>query len=220
MVEYIASQDRCLLNIEANYYNQLDIEAFSQMMKDPSYCYKFYWLEAVVHIISEGKNETTFDEIIDENWVLELDGVKERSIYYEKLFNHLCDSCTLDLEEAGKLYKSIETYGQEIENGICLVRGSDSFVRPFIHFTFLKQPMKWRTERVSVIIFINFSNEDFVYRSNVYRHLNYLISNVENVKKVKENPKFSLIYKMLHMNWVYDRIDLIDNSQLPAFEDG
>ena len=56
MVEYIASQDRCLLNIEANYYNQLDIEAFSQMMKDPSYCYKFYWLEAVVHIISEGKN--------------------------------------------------------------------------------------------------------------------------------------------------------------------
>ena len=46
MVEYIASQDRCLLNIEANYYNQLDIEAFSQMMKDPSYCYKFYWLEA------------------------------------------------------------------------------------------------------------------------------------------------------------------------------
>ena len=59
MVEYIASQDRCLLNIEANYYNQLDIEAFSQMMKDPSYCYKFYWLEAVVHIISEGKNETT-----------------------------------------------------------------------------------------------------------------------------------------------------------------
>ena len=160
------------------------------------------------------------DEIIDENWVLELDGVKERSIYYEKLFNHLCDSCTLDLEEAGKLYKSIETYGQEIENGICLVRGSDSFVRPFIHFTFLKQPMKWRTERVSVIIFINFSNEDFVYRSNVYRHLNYLISNVENVKKVKENPKFSLIYKMLHMNWVYDRIDLIDNSQLPAFEDG
>ena len=31
-----------------------------------SFCYKFYWLEAVVHIISEGKNETTFDEIIDE----------------------------------------------------------------------------------------------------------------------------------------------------------
>ena len=30
-------------------------------------CYDLiYWLEAVVHIISEGKTETTFDEIIDE----------------------------------------------------------------------------------------------------------------------------------------------------------
>ena len=31
------------------------------MMKDPSYCYKFYWLEAIVDIISEGIQETTFD---------------------------------------------------------------------------------------------------------------------------------------------------------------
>ena len=36
------------------------------MMKDPSYCYKFYWLEALVILISEGCLETTFDEIIDE----------------------------------------------------------------------------------------------------------------------------------------------------------
>ena len=36
------------------------------MMKDPSYCYKFYWLEAIVNLISEGKEETTFNEIIDE----------------------------------------------------------------------------------------------------------------------------------------------------------
>lgn len=35
-------------------------------MKDPSFCYKFYWLEAIVQLISEGKTETTFDEIIDE----------------------------------------------------------------------------------------------------------------------------------------------------------
>lgn len=66
MAEYIASQGGHLLNIEAKYYNKLDIEGFSQMMKDPSYSYKFYWLEAVVHIISEGKNETTLEEIIDE----------------------------------------------------------------------------------------------------------------------------------------------------------
>ena len=36
------------------------------MMKDPSFCYKFYWLEAIVKLISEGVTETTFDAIIDE----------------------------------------------------------------------------------------------------------------------------------------------------------
>ena len=55
-----------MLNIEANYYNQLDIEAFSQMMKKILLLLQVLLAEAVVHIISEGKNETTFDEIIDE----------------------------------------------------------------------------------------------------------------------------------------------------------
>lgn len=36
------------------------------MMKDPSYCYKFYWLEAIVQLISEGIRETTFDALINE----------------------------------------------------------------------------------------------------------------------------------------------------------
>ena len=54
------------LNIDTKYYNLLDIEGFSLMMKDPSYCYKFYWLEAIVILISEGIKETTFDAIIDE----------------------------------------------------------------------------------------------------------------------------------------------------------
>ncbi len=36
------------------------------MMKDPSYCYKFYWLEAIVQLISEGVEQTTFDEVINE----------------------------------------------------------------------------------------------------------------------------------------------------------
>lgn len=53
-------------NIDGKYYSTLDIEGFSHMMKDPSYCYKFYWLEAIVQLISEGVSETTFDAIIDE----------------------------------------------------------------------------------------------------------------------------------------------------------
>ena len=54
------------LTIDAHYYNKLDIEGFSRMMKDPSYCYKFYWLEAIVQLISKNKKEATYDEIINE----------------------------------------------------------------------------------------------------------------------------------------------------------
>ena len=54
------------LNIDGKYYSTLDIEGFSLMMKDPSYCYKFYWLEAIVQLISAGVKDTTFDAIIDE----------------------------------------------------------------------------------------------------------------------------------------------------------
>lgn len=59
-------QNDILQVIGNEYQNNLDIEGFSNMMKDPSYCYKFYWLEAIVNLISEGKEETTFNEIIDE----------------------------------------------------------------------------------------------------------------------------------------------------------
>ena len=54
------------LEIDAAYYNMLDIRSFMLMLKDPSYCYKFYWLEAIVNLISEGIRETTFNDIIDE----------------------------------------------------------------------------------------------------------------------------------------------------------
>ena len=52
--------------IDEAYYNTLDIRNFMLMLKDPSYCYKFYWLEAIVNLISEGVTETTFNDIIDE----------------------------------------------------------------------------------------------------------------------------------------------------------
>lgn len=63
MAQYIGTSK---LEIDAVYYNSLDIPSFALMLKDPSYCYKFYWLEAIVHLIAEGVTETTFDEIIDE----------------------------------------------------------------------------------------------------------------------------------------------------------
>lgn len=64
MAEYIGNQNG--LVVEKHYYNSLDIEGFSRMMKDPSYCYKFYWLEAIVQLISENRKSATYDEIINE----------------------------------------------------------------------------------------------------------------------------------------------------------
>ena len=66
MAEYCVEEAGLSFTIDTKYYNQLDIEGFSHMMKDPSYCYKFYWLEAIVQLIAEGVTETTFDAVIDE----------------------------------------------------------------------------------------------------------------------------------------------------------
>lgn len=66
MAEFNNAEIGYRLASDGKYYNSLDIESFSLMMKDPSYCYKFYWLEAIVQLISLGIKETTFDEIIDE----------------------------------------------------------------------------------------------------------------------------------------------------------
>lgn len=66
MAEFNTSKMEYGLKIDGKYYNSLDIQGFTQMMKDPSYCYKFYWLEAIVSLISENIMETTFDALIDE----------------------------------------------------------------------------------------------------------------------------------------------------------
>ena len=66
MAEHDLAKGVNTLDIDRQYYNMLDIEGFSYMMKDPSYCYKFYWLEAIVLLISEGVESTTFDSIINE----------------------------------------------------------------------------------------------------------------------------------------------------------
>ncbi len=66
MAERNSSKVEYNLTIDDKYHNALDIEGFSYMMKDPSYCYKFYWLEAIVQLISEGIQNTTFDTVINE----------------------------------------------------------------------------------------------------------------------------------------------------------
>ena len=48
-----------------NYLNQLNLENFIHMLDDTTECYKFYWFDAILSIMAEGKFEIEFDEIID-----------------------------------------------------------------------------------------------------------------------------------------------------------
>ena len=65
-MDYTFNSGNYTIHIDNLYKNRLDLEGFSLMMKDPSYCYKFYWLEAIVVLISEGVQQTTFDDVINE----------------------------------------------------------------------------------------------------------------------------------------------------------
>ena len=65
-MDYTLNSGNYSVHIDDLYRNRLDLEGFSLMMKDPSYCYKFYWLEAIVVLISEGVQQATFDEVINE----------------------------------------------------------------------------------------------------------------------------------------------------------
>lgn len=72
--------------IDGKYYNELDVEGFARMMKDPSYCYKFYWLEAIVKLISRNDTEATYDEIISEMIVNAWYPVTEYHIHLSGIF--------------------------------------------------------------------------------------------------------------------------------------
>lgn len=92
MVESVTSQGY-QLNIETKYYNKLDIQGFSQMLKDPSYCYKFYWLEAVVYLISEGKTETIQNvELIPDAYLL-LSSLRSVGYKVETAIADIIDNC-------------------------------------------------------------------------------------------------------------------------------
>ena len=74
------------LIINRNYYNKLDIEGFSKMMSSPSYCYKFYWLEAIVQLISANRTEATYDEIINKMIVNAWFPVQEYHIHLSGIY--------------------------------------------------------------------------------------------------------------------------------------
>ncbi|MDO4961503.1 MAG: HNH endonuclease domain-containing protein [Eubacteriales bacterium] len=125
------------LNIDVSYYNKLDIDGFSHMMKDPSYCYKFYWLEAIVQLISRNVRQTTFDEIIDEmicnawysvrEFHIHLSGMQadgqvrdglERAVLKLSELSHLPANASKDeiKNEIRKYNAELKTYKQQLTN--------------------------------------------------------------------------------------------------------
>ncbi len=63
MAEFDIAKTEYSLTIEDKYMNSLCIDGFKLMMKDPSYCYKFYWLEAIVCLITQDRQQATFDDV-------------------------------------------------------------------------------------------------------------------------------------------------------------
>lgn len=54
------------LSIESIYSNELDTDRFVRMLDDPTQCYKFYWLDAVMILFPNTEEDLTFDEIFNE----------------------------------------------------------------------------------------------------------------------------------------------------------
>ncbi len=109
------------LTINEQYYNKLYIDGFSGMMKNPSYCYKFYWLEAIVQLISENRVEATYDEIIDEMIANAWYSVLEFHIHLSGIWGDgeikdNLERAVLKLKELSEL--PINASGIEIKNAI------------------------------------------------------------------------------------------------------
>lgn len=129
------------LIIDKKYYNTLDIEGLSKMMNSPSYCYKFYWLEAIVQLISANKTEATYDEIINKmisnawypvlEYHIHLSGIYGKDIIKDNLeravlrlqeLNQLANNAS-DIEIINKLHefsedKELRFYKKELTKNV------------------------------------------------------------------------------------------------------
>lgn len=115
--------------------------------------------------------------------------------YYESLFNSLCEIQKLDFGEASILYDNIEPFGQELGNQVVLIRSVDRFVQPFLHITITKEAFIWEKEYVRIIIFVNFANECYEFRNNVYEVLKKWYGNKELINETIKTADFDEFMK-------------------------
>lgn len=55
-----------MLSSSDEYINHLDTNKFAKMLDDPTQCYKFYWLDAILTLIPTMEGDISFDSIFDE----------------------------------------------------------------------------------------------------------------------------------------------------------
>lgn len=48
------------------YSEELNIEYLGRLFDNTSECYKFFWFQAIVTKLTEGKHELTYEELVDE----------------------------------------------------------------------------------------------------------------------------------------------------------
>ncbi len=48
------------------YTEALNIQYFSQLFRNTSECYKFFWFQAILTKVEEGRTVFSFDELVDE----------------------------------------------------------------------------------------------------------------------------------------------------------
>ena len=53
-------------DIENIYYNGLAVDRFARMLNDPTQCYKFYWLDAIITLSHTSEEDFTFDVVFNE----------------------------------------------------------------------------------------------------------------------------------------------------------
>ena len=54
------------LDSSTKYFNDLDTAKFAKMLDDPTQCYKFYWLDAILTLMINTDQEMSFDSLFDE----------------------------------------------------------------------------------------------------------------------------------------------------------
>lgn len=64
-----------VLHTDASYRNDLDTGKFARMLDDPSQCYKFYWLEAILNLLPTEEGDISFEKCRRDNlnamWAVE-----------------------------------------------------------------------------------------------------------------------------------------------------